>query len=178
MRFLLVVWVPVALGVTTNRMPAYLNAAVAVGIVLGAALAARFVTLEKADRALPAGVLIGAAVCLMAGTQHMEIAFALMVAIGTCGGFFVVPLNALLQERGHESVGAGNAIAFQNFWENALMLVMIGLYTFAVRAGASVNATALVFGVGLSMTIAVLWWHRRNKLLRLTPQARSSPRGS
>jgi MFS transporter, LPLT family, lysophospholipid transporter len=163
MRFLLVAWVPVALGVTTNRMPAYLNAAVAVGIVVGAALAARFVTIDKAARALPAGVLIGVALCLMAGTQHIGIAFALMVAIGTCGGFFVVPLNALLQERGHESVGAGNAIAFQNFWENALMLVMIGLYTLAVHAGVSVRATALAFGISLSLTIAGLWWQRVRK---------------
>jgi MFS transporter, LPLT family, lysophospholipid transporter len=69
-------------------------------------------------------------------------------------------VNALVQERGYESVGAGNPIAFQNFWENTLMLVMIGLYTFAVRAGASVNATALVFGVGLSVAIAGLWWRR------------------
>src|SRR5258708_19174802 len=72
MRFLLVAWVPVALGITTNRMPAYLNAMVAVGIVIGAGLASKFVTLDKADRALPAGVLIGAAVCLLAVTTHLQ----------------------------------------------------------------------------------------------------------
>ena len=158
MRFLLVAWVPVALGITTNRMPAYLNGAIAVGIVLGAALAARFITVEKAVRALPAGVLIGAAVCLMGGTHGVGMAFALMAVVGTCGGFYVVPLNALLQERGHETVGAGNAIAFQNFWENCLILVMIGLYTLAVHAGVSVAATPLIFGLGLSAAIAVLWW--------------------
>jgi LPLT family lysophospholipid transporter-like MFS transporter len=169
MRFLLVAWVPVALGITTNRMPAYLNAAVAVGIVAGAALAARFVTLEKAERALPAGVLIGAAVCAMAFTTHLPTAFAIMGVVGACGGFFVVPLNALLQERGHQSVGAGHAIAVQNLAENTAMLILIGLYTLVDRAGAPVGATAAGFGAALSLAIGVLWllWRNRPSLEQL-----------
>lgn len=170
MRFLLVAWVPVALGITTNRMPAFLNAAVAVGIVAGAGLAARFVTLEKAQRALPAGVLIGAAVCAMSVTSSLPAAFALMAVIGACGGFFVVPLNALLQERGHRSVGAGHAIAVQNLAENTAMLVLIGLYTLVDRAGAPVGATAAGFGAALSVAIALLWllW-RRPSLQQVVP---------
>jgi LPLT family lysophospholipid transporter-like MFS transporter len=162
MRFLLVAWVPVALGITSNRMPAFLNAAVAVGIVAGAGLAAKFVTLEKAQRALPAGVLIGAAVCAMAFTSSLPTAFALMALVGACGGFFVVPLNALLQERGHASVGAGHAIAVQNLAENTAMLVLIGLYTLVDRAGAPVGATAAGFGAALSLAIGLLWllWRR------------------
>ena len=66
MRFLLVAWVPLALGITNNRMPAYLNAAVAVGIVVGAGLAARFISLDRAQRSLPAGILLGVAVCGLA----------------------------------------------------------------------------------------------------------------
>lgn len=171
MRFLLVAWVPVALGITNNRMPAYLNAAVAVGIVAGAALAARFVTLEKAQRALPAGVLIGAAVCAMSFTTSLPAAFALMALVGACGGFFVVPLNALLQERGHESVGAGHAIAVQNLAENTAMLVLVGLYTLVDRAGAPAGATAAGFGAALSVTIGLLWmqWRNRPSLQQVTP---------
>ncbi len=160
MRFLLVAWVPVALGITTNRMPAYLNAMVAVGIVIGAGLASKFVTLDKADRALPAGVLIGAAVCLLAVTTHLPTAFLVMGLVGSCGGFFVVPLNALLQERGRQSVGAGHAIAVQNLAENASMLVMVGLYTLAVRAGASITGIAMLFGLALSVSMGILWIHR------------------
>jgi LPLT family lysophospholipid transporter-like MFS transporter len=160
MRFLLVAWVPVALGITTNRMPAYLNAMVAVGIVIGAGLASKFVTLDKADRALPAGVLIGAAVCLLAVTTHLPTAFLIMGLVGSCGGFFVVPLNALLQERGRQSVGAGHAIAVQNLAENASMLVMIGLYTLAVRTGASITGIAMLFGLALSVSMGILWIHR------------------
>ena len=171
MRFLLVAWVPVALGIANNRMPAYLNAAVAVGIVAGAALAARFVTLEKVQRALPAGVLIGAAVCAMSFTSSVPAAFALMALVGACGGFFVVPLNALLQERGHESVGAGHAIAVQNLAENTAMLVLVGLYTLVDRAGAPAGATAAGFGAALSIAIGLLWmqWRNRPSLQQVTP---------
>jgi MFS transporter, LPLT family, lysophospholipid transporter len=171
MRFLLVAWVPVALGITSNRMPAYLNVAVAVGIVAGAALAAKFVTLQKAQRALPAGVLIGAAVCAMSVTSSVPTAFALMAVVGACGGFFVVPLNALLQERGHESVGAGHAIAVQNLVENTAMLVLLGLYTLVERAGAPVGTTAAAFGAALSLAIGVLWiqWRNRPQLQQAAP---------
>jgi MFS transporter, LPLT family, lysophospholipid transporter len=165
MRFLLVAWVPVALGIGTNSMPAYLNAMVAVGIVLGAGLAARFVTLEKADRALPAGVLIGLSVCVLSATTNLSVAFVVMAFVGACGGFFVVPLNALLQERGHASVGAGHAIAVQNLAENVAMLVMLGLYTLAVHAGAPIPTIAAGFGAALALTIGALGlqrWKRRS----------------
>ncbi len=165
MRFLLVAWVPVALGIVSNRMPAYLNAAVALGIVVGAALAGRFVTLEKADRALPAGVLLGVTVCALSLTTNLSVAFAVMALVGACGGFFVVPLNALLQQRGHESVGAGHAIAVQNLAENSAMLLLIGLYTLVARAGVPVSATAAGFGLALSLAIAALWLQRRHALL-------------
>jgi LPLT family lysophospholipid transporter-like MFS transporter len=160
MRFLLVAWVPVALGISDIKTPAYLNGTLAVGIVVGAALASKFITLERADRALPAGVLIGLAVCLLAVTTNMPTTYGVMCAIGACGGFFVVPLNALLQERGRETVGAGNAIAVQNLAENTAMLVLIGLYTLAVRAGAAIVGIAGVFGFALAVTIAGLWVYR------------------
>ncbi len=160
LRFLLVAWVPIALGIANNKMPAYLNGMVAVGIVIGAGLASKFITLARADRALPAGVLLGLAVCVVAVTTNMQAAFAVMALIGACGGFFVVPLNALLQERGAQTVGAGNAIAVQNLAENGSMLVMIGLYTLAVRAGASIVAIAGLFGIALAVAIAALWLYR------------------
>jgi LPLT family lysophospholipid transporter-like MFS transporter len=169
MRFLLVAWVPVALGIANNRMPAYLNAVVAVGIVLGAGLAARFITIEKAQQALPAGILIGVAVCMLPWTSGLPMAFTLMVIVGACGGFYVVPLNALLQDRGHRSVGAGNAIAIQNLAENSSMLIMLGLYTVADRSAVSVSATAYGFGLSLAFCIAGLWLYRAKAVARRNP---------
>jgi LPLT family lysophospholipid transporter-like MFS transporter len=172
MRFLLVAWVPVALGVTDISTPAYLNGTVAVGIVIGAGLASKFIKLEKADRALPAGVLIGLSVCFLAVTTNAPIAYVVMALVGACGGFFVVPLNALLQERGRETVGSGNAIAVQNLVENTAMLVMIGLYTLAIRAGAPVVTIAGVFGVALAAAIGLLWLHRvRSRAAQALEQA-------
>lgn len=165
MRFLLIAWVPVALGITNNRMPAYLNAVVAVGIVLGAGLAAKFIPLEKAERALSGGVLLGLAVCLLSATTNLAVAFVILAVVGAGGGFFVVPLNALLQDKGQRSVGAGHAIAVQNLAENTMMLLMIGLYTLVMRAGATVNVVAASFGAVLSLTIGALWWyHRRSQV--------------
>ena len=142
LRFLLVLWVPVALGITSNAMPTYLNAMVAVGIVLGAGAAAKLVTLETVSRCMPAGILIG--------------------VLGAFGGFFIVPLNALLQERGKHTVGAGNAIAVQNLGENVAMLLMLGLYSLAVSIGIPVVGVGIGFGVVFALAITALWiWGRR-----------------
>jgi LPLT family lysophospholipid transporter-like MFS transporter len=160
LRFLLVAWVPIALGITTNSMPAYLNAVVAVGIVIGAGLAGKLVTLEKTARSLPAGMLIGIGVCVLAPTTNLYVAFVIMMIIGAGGGFFVVPLNALLQDRGHRTVGAGHAIAVQNLVEYTTMLVMVGIYALAVRAGAPITGLAAGFGGALALSIGALWLHR------------------
>jgi LPLT family lysophospholipid transporter-like MFS transporter len=90
------------------------------------------------------------------------LAFIVMGVVGACGGFFVVPLNALLQDQGHRSVGSGNAIAIQNLSENLMMLVMVGLYTVTSRAGLSVNATAMSFGICMAASIGALWIYRRS----------------
>jgi LPLT family lysophospholipid transporter-like MFS transporter len=105
-------------------------------------------------------VLIGLAVCVLAVTTREWTAFVVMTFVGASGGFFVVPLNALVQDRGHRTVGAGNAIAIQNLAENATMLLMIALYTVAARAGSPVRGTAAAFGLALAATIAALWLYR------------------
>jgi LPLT family lysophospholipid transporter-like MFS transporter len=99
-------------------------------------------------------------VCVLAGTTSLTAAFAVMTLVGACGGFFIVPLNALLQERGRQSVGAGHAIAVQNLAENGAMLLMIGLYTVSVRSGGSIAMIAAGFGAALSVAIGGLWVYR------------------
>ncbi|EBX4838017.1 TPA: lysophospholipid transporter LplT [Salmonella enterica] len=162
LRFLLVLWVPVALGITDNATPTYLNAMVAVGIVVGAGAAAKLVTLETVSRCMPAGILIGVVVAILSLQHALLPAYALLLLIGMLGGFFVVPLNALLQERGKKSVGAGNAIAVQNLGENSAMLLMLGLYSLAVLVGVPAVAIGIGFGVLFALAIAALWiWQRR-----------------
>ncbi len=160
LRFLLVAWVPVALLITDNTMPATLSGVVAIGIALGAAAAARFVNLSNVNRALPAGIAIGLLIMVFAHVTSMPATIAMLVLIGACGGFYVVPLNALLQERGHETVGAGHAIAVQNFFENLTMLLMIGVYVLLIKSGISVVTAATGFGALVLVGIGLLAWWR------------------
>ncbi|RKR54440.1 LPLT family lysophospholipid transporter-like MFS transporter [Yokenella regensburgei] len=162
LRFLLVLWVPVVLGITDNATPTYLNAMVAVGIVVGAGAAAKLVTLETASRCMPAGVLIGVVVTIFALQHALLPSYLLLFIIGILGGFFVVPLNALLQERGKHTVGAGNAIAVQNLGENGAMLLMLGLFSLSVKVGIPVVGVGVGFGVLFALAIVALWlWGRR-----------------
>ena len=158
LRFLLVAWVPVALAITSNAMPAYMNAATAVGIVLGAALAAPLISLANAHRAVWAGTALGVTVAALSITQHLYWAFGLCALVGLFGGLFVVPLNALLQERGHKSVGAGSAIAVQNLFENILMLIMIGGYSLLAGAGLAPAKLALCLGGTFVLACLALQW--------------------
>jgi len=156
LRLLLVAWVPVALGITDLSMPANMSGAVAIGIALGAAGAASFVSLDKVNRVLPAGILIGLVIIAFAHMTNLYAAIALLVLVGACGGFYVVPLNALLQEKGHETVGAGHAVAVQNFFENFAMLGLVGLYTLMDKSGMPVIQSATTFGSLVLVAISLL----------------------
>lgn len=165
LRLLLVAWVPVALSINDLSLPANLSGAVAIGIAIGAALAASFITLKNVNRVLPVGMAIGLLIILFAHTAHLYAAIALLILIGAAGGFYVVPLNALLQERGHETVGAGNAVAVQNFFENCTMLGLVGLYVLLESTGTPVVASATLFGgvifVAISVIAAARWAQRK-----------------
>jgi LPLT family lysophospholipid transporter-like MFS transporter len=161
LRLILFAWVPVALGIASNQMPANLMGVVSIGIVIGAALAGLLVKLEKVNRALIGGLLLGPLVLLFAQQTNLISAALLLAAIGAAGGFFVVPLNALLQERGHRSVGAGHALAVQNLWENLAMLGFVGAY--ALLEQVPVVNLAIGFGGVVFAGIAALAWTRRTQ---------------
>ena len=160
LRLALFAWVPVALGIANNQMPANLMGVVSVGIVLGAALAGLLVRLENVNRALVGGLLLGPLVMLLAWQASLTPAAVLLAAIGLAGGFFVVPLNALLQERGHRTVGAGHALAVQNLWENLAMLVFVGSY--ALAEGLPVVHVVGGFGLAVLVGVTVLAGYRRS----------------
>lgn len=161
LRFLLVAWVPVALGLMDSSTPANLSGAVAVGIAVGAGLAARYVPMGQVNRALYAGLALGPLIITFAAVTSLPVAAVLLVAVGICGGFYVVPLNARLQEVGHATVGAGSAIAVQNFFENLAMLIMVGAYTAMSGVGLPPVALAMMFGAVVLMGISILAWRRR-----------------
>ena len=161
LRLLLVAWVPIALHAADLGTPANLSGAVAIGIALGAVGAARYVGLHNVNRALPAGLLIGILIMAFAFVDSFAAAALMLVAIGACGGFYVVPLNALLQTRGQATVGTGHAIAVQNFVENCCMLLMVGFYAMLERYEVPVISAAIAIGALVLAATGILAWRRR-----------------
>jgi LPLT family lysophospholipid transporter-like MFS transporter len=160
LRLLLFAWVPVALLITDNQTPANLMGAVSIGIVFGALVAGLWISLANVNRAMIGGLLLGPVIIALTFVHSLNYAILTMVAIGVCGGLFIVPLNALLQERGHETVGAGHALAVQNFVENIAMLVFVGGYSLTSSAGISVTTTILGFGLILLVFLSTLFFYR------------------
>ncbi len=154
LRLILFAWVPVALGIASNQMPANLMGVVSIGIVVGAGLAGMLIKLENVNRALIGGLLLGPLVLLFAQQTTLIPAALLLAAIGAAGGLFVVPLNALLQECGHKSIGAGRALAVQNLWENLVMLLFVGAYSLV--SGLPVVNVVMGFGTVVLAGIAAL----------------------
>jgi MFS transporter, LPLT family, lysophospholipid transporter len=162
LQFIVIDWAATHLCYSLSRA-AYLQGVVALGIALGAALAALLVSLRNAVRVLPAGVFMGLVVIFMIFVNRVEWAIVMMTGIGVLAGFFVVPMNALLQHRGHVLMGAGHSIAVQNFNENLGVIVMLALYAVLVHIGLSINAAIVLFGLFVSGVMALVWWrHRKN----------------
>jgi MFS transporter, LPLT family, lysophospholipid transporter len=181
LQFIVIDWAARALSLNLSQA-SMLQGVVAVGIALGAVLAARLVALRAAVSVLPIGAAMGIVVMLMVLVHNLPLAMILMVAIGACAGFFVVPMNALLQHRGHVLMGAGHSIAVQNFNENIGILVMVGLYALMVRAGISVSAAIILFGLSVAaVMLLVMWRHRANQRehdsMHLIGIEKSKPRG-
>ena len=163
LQFIVIDWAAHALSLNLSQA-SMLQGVVAFGIALGAVLAARFVSLRASVGVLPIGAAMGVIVMLMVLVHNLWIAMVLMVAIGACAGFFVVPMNALLQHRGHVLMGAGHSIAVQNFNENIGILVMVGLYALMVRSGMSVSTAIILFGLSVTtVMLLVMWRHRANQ---------------
>jgi MFS family permease len=138
-----------------------LTAMVAVGIAVGSAVAGKWVKLESAVRVLPAGIALGLIVITMIFVTDWRAAMGLMFVIGMLAGYFVVPLNALLQHRGHLLMGAGHSIAIQNFNENIGILVLLGAYAFMVGNGVHIHWIIVSFGVFISLAMTVIWRRHR-----------------
>jgi len=163
LQFVVIEWASRALGLDLKDAT-YMMGVVSVGIAIGAIGAARYVSLRGSLNVLPVGVAMGLIVMGMVLVKQVPLAVMLMVCIGACAGFFVVPMNALLQHRGHVLMGAGHSIAVQNFNENIGILVMVGLYAAMVKIDLSVYAAIILFGLFvLSMMVLVILRHRANQ---------------
>ena len=163
LQFIVLAWAFQHLGLPLDR-GAILQGVTAMGIALGAVLAARYVPLKKSFRVLPVGIAMGVTVMSLVFVSYMPLVYVLLVAIGAMAGFFVVPMNALLQHRGHVLLSAGHSIAVQNFNENVSILIMLALYSGMIRGGLSINIIIILFGLFVSVSmLLVMRRHRANQ---------------
>ena len=162
LQFLVLQWAAVHLGLPLDKS-AVLQGITAVGVALGAVIAGRFITLRRSLEVLPAGVAMGGVVMLMIFVSSMPLVYSLLILIGMLAGFFVVPMNALLQHRGYVLLSAGHSIAVQNFNENASILVMLALYAVMLRLDLHIHVIIALFGLFVSGTMyMVVRWNAAN----------------
>jgi len=162
LQFIVIEWARAALGFDLSKA-AMLQGVTAIGIALGAVLASLWVALDRSVRVIPLGIAMGLIVIAMNFVGQVWLAVILLVIIGALAGFFVVPMNALLQHRGHHLVGAGRSIAVQNFNENTSILIMIALYSLLLNVGHNIYIVILFFGLFMSSAMTLVqWWYRHN----------------
>ncbi len=149
LQFIVIKWSEVALHLDLSKS-SMLQGVVAVGVASGAVFAAKFITLRKSVRVIPLGIAMGLIVLVMNFVTSLWFAVPLLILIGGLSGFFVVPMNALLQHRGHILMGAGHSIAVQNFNENLSILIMTGIYYVMIKVDMSIYWVVTLFGLFVS----------------------------
>ena len=155
LQFIVLRWAEQSLNMPLSQ-GAILQGVVALGIALGAVLAARLVPLNKSLTVLPMGVAMGLTVMSLIFVTWMPLVYFLLILVGALAGFFVVPMNALLQHRGHVLLSAGHSIAVQNFNENLNILLMLALYALMIRADFGINTIIVIFGMFVCLTMVMV----------------------
>jgi MFS transporter, LPLT family, lysophospholipid transporter len=162
LRYIILAWSAAALGYNTTQASA-LSGVVALGTAVGAVVASMRMRLDMATSVMPLGIAMGLLVVLMNFIDNVWVAAPFLILLGGLGGFLVVPMNALLQHRGHNLMGAGRSIAVQNFNEQACILGLGALYS--LSAGLGLSAFAAITGFGL-LVAGTMWliqiWHKSN----------------
>jgi MFS family permease len=179
LRYIVLAWSAAALGYSTTQASSLVGV-VAIGTAVGAVVASMKMRLDHAPRLMPLGIAMGCFVVAMNFIDTLWVAVPFLIILGGLGGFLVVPMNALLQHRGHNLMGAGRSIAVQNLNEQLCILLLGGLYTFSTGMGMSAFGAITAFGalVGFVMWLIKLWHehnhqHHREELARLMHIARN-----
>lgn len=155
LRFLILSWAAVAFNFGLEQAT-QLTAVVAVGLAIGSVIAAKYVPLQNAVKVLPLGVAMGGMIICMSWVSDWRFALVVLVIIGILAGGFLIPMNALLQHRGHQMMGSGHSIALQNFNENVAILLLLGIYALLVEADMPVRTILVVFGLAVCFFMAWL----------------------
>jgi MFS transporter, LPLT family, lysophospholipid transporter len=162
LRYIVLAWASVALGYSVTKASALVGV-VAIGTAVGAVAASMRMRLHQAPLVLPLGITMGLLVILLNFITNVWLAAPFLILLGGLGGFLVVPMNALLQHRGHNLMGAGRSIAVQNFNEQACILGLGAFYSLSTGMGLSAFGAITVFGVVVAGFMWVIKrWHEHN----------------
>ncbi|MCU0943366.1 MAG: lysophospholipid transporter LplT [Hydrogenophaga sp.] len=168
LRYIVLAWAAAALGYSTTQASALVGV-VAIGTAVGAVVASAMMKLDRATSVIPLGIGMGLLVIGMVVIRDVWVAAPFLMLLGGLGGFLVVPMNALLQHRGHNLMGAGRSIAVQNFNEQACILGLGAFYVGMTKFGLSAFAAITAFGLVVAGTMELIRrWHRSN--LRRHPE--------
>ena len=181
LRIIVFPWAAAALGYSTTQASS-LAGVVSIGVAVGAVVASMRMRLDKATGVIPLGILMGLLVIGLNAIRDVWVAVPFLMLLGLAGGFLVVPMNALLQHRGHNLMGAGRSIAVQNFNEQACILGLGAFYTGMTKLNLSAFVAIAVFGgVVAGVMELIRRWHQHNLVVhrdeveRLLAVARSDP---
>lgn len=162
LRYIVLAWSAAALGYSTTQATSLVGV-VAIGTAVGAVVASVRMRLDMATSVIPLGIGMGLLVILMNFINNVWVAAPFLILLGGLGGFLVVPMNALLQHRGHNLMGAGRSIAVQNFNEQACILGLGAFYSLSTGLGLSAFGAITTFGmVVASMMWLIKRWHASN----------------
>ena len=162
LQFITLKWAEKQLKMSLDRASILLGVS-AIGIAVGAVLAAKFVPLKKSLTVLPVGIAMGLFTMLLVWMKWLPGVYIMLMLVGAFAGYFVVPMNALLQHRGHVLLSAGHSIAVQNFNENISILVMLALYALMIRMNLPINLIIVIFGAFVAGTmLMVMRWNAAN----------------
>jgi MFS family permease len=162
LRYIVLAWAAAALGYSTTQASSLVGV-VAIGTAVGAVLASALMRLDRATAVIPLGIGMGLLVIAMNVIDNVWVAAPFLVLLGALGGFLVVPMNALLQHRGHNLMGAGRSIAVQNFNEQACILGLGAFYAGMTKFGLSAFSAITLFGLVVAGIMEVIRrWHARN----------------
>ena len=145
LQFIVLKWAEKQLHMPLDKATTLIGV-VAIGVAAGAALSAKIIPLKKSLTVIPLGIAMGLVVMIMTMVHSVALAYPLLILIGALSGFFVVPMNALLQHRGHVLMSAGHSIAVQNFNENLSILTMLALYAVMIVLNVDLNVIIIMFG--------------------------------
>jgi len=164
LQLIVIEWGKQHLGLSLSQASVLMGVA-SIGTIAGAVLAGRYISLKKALTTLPVGIAMGLVVMLMPLVTNQWFVYALLIVIGGLGGFFVVPMNALLQHRGHVLLSAGHSIAVQNFNEQLNILLMVAAYSFMLGMQLHINVIIVIFGLLVALLMCVLiYWNKINHI--------------